>query len=305
MAGEALAWGLEWAWVGVFTSLATLVIIFNILLVFSVIKNSFLHYSFHYVVIAMALRYLSSVFVIFILFFLRNICRVGLTLVLAVLARLLESPEDLPRSLLAENHSDLREAASMPLVCEILSMTDHALMTVLMFYLSALSLYLFCRQPNPPVLASSLKTLRVRTYRIHSVLRIMFSCMVSHRAFCLFRRGGGYVLFFFSFPLSWLFVSVSLFSFSTYPTPWQQCLVVLSAMFHRLWSWTLISQWLQYLGSAYLWQSLFASLSVFPSGAVWAALVVDAFPPSARRRWSLPCLLSPTVLLTWLCTYPC
>ena len=236
MAGEALAWGLEWAWVGVFTSLATLVIIFNILLVFSVIKNSFLHYSFHYVVIAMALRYLILVFIIFILFFLRNICRVGLTLVLAVLARLLESPEDLPKSLLAENHSDLRQAASMPLVCEILSMTDHVLMTVLMFYLSALSLYLFCRQPNPPVLASSLKTLRVRTYRIHSVLRIMFSCMVSHRAFCLFRRGGGYVLFFFSFPLSWLFVSVSLFSFSTYPTPWQQCLVVLSAKFHRLWS---------------------------------------------------------------------
>jgi len=40
-------------------------------------------------------------------------------------------------------------------------MTDHVLMTVLMFYLAALSLYLFCRQPNPPVLASSLKTLRL------------------------------------------------------------------------------------------------------------------------------------------------
>ena len=177
----------------------------------------------------MALRYLISVFIIFILFFLRNICRVGLTLVLAVLARLIESPEDLPRSLLAETHSDLREAASMPLVCEILSMTDHVLMTVLMFYLSALSLYLFCRQPNPPVLASSLKTLRVRTYRIHSVLRVMFSCTVSHRAFCLFRRGGGYVLFFFSFPLSWLFVSVSLFSFSTCPTPsWWCCALELN-----------------------------------------------------------------------------
>lgn len=60
MTEQALAWGVEWAWVGVFTSLATLVIIFNILLVFSVIRNSFLHYTFHYVVIAIALRYDST-----------------------------------------------------------------------------------------------------------------------------------------------------------------------------------------------------------------------------------------------------
>ena len=53
---QPLAWGVEWAWVGVFTSLATLATLLNMLLFFSVAKNSFLHYSFHYVVLAMALR---------------------------------------------------------------------------------------------------------------------------------------------------------------------------------------------------------------------------------------------------------
>ena len=53
---DVLAWGVEWAWVGGYTSLATLVTLFNFLLFFSVIKNRFLHYSFHYVVLALALR---------------------------------------------------------------------------------------------------------------------------------------------------------------------------------------------------------------------------------------------------------
>ena len=150
---HTLAWGVEWAWVGVYTSLATLVILFNILLFFSVVKNSFLHYSFHYVVLAMAIR---------------NIFRVSLTALLVVLAKLLQNKEEIEGTVLLPDSiskdADLRQADSMPLVCEVLSMTDHILMTTLMFYLAALSLYLFCRQPNPPVLTSSLKTLKVKKY---------------------------------------------------------------------------------------------------------------------------------------------
>ena len=52
----ALPWHTEWAWVGGYSSLATLVILANVLLIFSVGKNKFLHYSFHYVVVALSLR---------------------------------------------------------------------------------------------------------------------------------------------------------------------------------------------------------------------------------------------------------
>jgi len=148
---QPLAWGVEWAWVGIFTSLATLATLLNILLFFSVARNSFLHYSFHYVVLALALR---------------NICRVGLSSLLILLAKLLQNPEEIkgtylvPESLYSDD-ADLSQADKMPLACDILSMTDHLLMTVLMFYLAALSLYLFCRHPNPPVLTSSLKTLKL------------------------------------------------------------------------------------------------------------------------------------------------
>ena len=96
-----------------------------------------------------------------IICFLRNISRVGLTTALAILAKLVQNPQDMPETLLLPDHTDLTQADSMPLVCEILSVSDQVLMTLLMFYLAALSLYLFCRQPNPPVLASSLKTLKV------------------------------------------------------------------------------------------------------------------------------------------------
>ena len=49
-------WYIEWAWVGGYSSLSTLVIIFNLLIIVSVAKNKFLHYSFHYVVVALSLR---------------------------------------------------------------------------------------------------------------------------------------------------------------------------------------------------------------------------------------------------------
>jgi hypothetical protein len=98
----------------------------------------------------------------------RNVFRVGLTTLLVLIAKFLQNKEDIEGTFLLPDSisedADLRQADSMPLVCEILSMTDHILMTTLMFYLAALSLYLFCRQPNPPVLTSSLKTLKVRKY---------------------------------------------------------------------------------------------------------------------------------------------
>ena len=46
----------EWGWVAGYSSLSTLVIIFNSLLFFSVAKNSYLHYSTHYTILAIAFR---------------------------------------------------------------------------------------------------------------------------------------------------------------------------------------------------------------------------------------------------------
>ena len=57
MPGPAgLPWYVEWAWVGGYSSLSTLVIITNLFIVFSVAKNKFLHYSFNYVVVVLSLR---------------------------------------------------------------------------------------------------------------------------------------------------------------------------------------------------------------------------------------------------------
>ena len=49
-------WYIEWAWVGGYSSISTLVFIFNIIIFFSIGKNKFLHYSFHYVIVALSLR---------------------------------------------------------------------------------------------------------------------------------------------------------------------------------------------------------------------------------------------------------
>ena len=57
---------------------------------------------------------------------------------------------------------DLTQAANMPLTCTIMSMLDHILMTTLMFYLAGLSIYMFCRFPNPPISAASETTLKVK-----------------------------------------------------------------------------------------------------------------------------------------------
>ena len=39
----------------------------------------------------------------------------------------------------------------MSITCVVLSMMDHILVTTLMFYMAGLSLYMFCRHPNPPI----------------------------------------------------------------------------------------------------------------------------------------------------------
>ena len=47
--------------------------------------------------------------------------------------------------------ADLTQSSSMPLMCGILSMMDHFLMTILMLYLTSLSIYLLTRKLNLPI----------------------------------------------------------------------------------------------------------------------------------------------------------
>lgn len=53
---EGQWWGVAWAWVGGYSATSTLVIIFNMIIVFSVISNKYLHYSYNYVVVMLSLR---------------------------------------------------------------------------------------------------------------------------------------------------------------------------------------------------------------------------------------------------------
>ena len=100
-------------------------------------------------------------------FYFRNQFRVCLTLSLVFLSKLLQTPWLLGHTyLLPANTStediDLTQAANMPTTCKIMSMADHILMTTLMFYLAGLSVYMFCRFPNPPIFAASETTLKVK-----------------------------------------------------------------------------------------------------------------------------------------------
>ena len=54
--GAEAGWPVEWVWVSGYSSLATLVILTNLLLIAAIGKNKYLHFSFHYAVIALALR---------------------------------------------------------------------------------------------------------------------------------------------------------------------------------------------------------------------------------------------------------
>jgi hypothetical protein len=101
-------------------------------------------------------------------FYFRNQLRVCLTLSLVFLSKLLQTPWLIGHTyLLPANTSaediDLTQAANMPTTCKIMSMADHILMTTLMFYLAGLSVYMFCRHPNPPIFAASEATLKVNT----------------------------------------------------------------------------------------------------------------------------------------------
>ena len=53
---EVLSWHWEWLWVSSYSTLGTLIFIFNGLLIFSVLKNKYLLFSFHYAIIAIAVR---------------------------------------------------------------------------------------------------------------------------------------------------------------------------------------------------------------------------------------------------------
>jgi len=145
------SWYMEWAWVGGYSSISTLIFIFNILIFFSIGKNKFLHYSFHYVIVVLSLR---------------NILRVVLTLCLVFLAKLIQTPWLLQATFLVPTNSstdglDFTQSMNMKITCEVLSMTDHILMATLMFYMAALSLYMFCRHPNPSVSELSETSLKV------------------------------------------------------------------------------------------------------------------------------------------------
>ena len=49
-------WGVTWAWVGGYSATSTLVIIFNIIIVFSVVSNKYLHYSYNYILVMLSIR---------------------------------------------------------------------------------------------------------------------------------------------------------------------------------------------------------------------------------------------------------
>ena len=106
----------------------------------------------------------------------RNILRCVLTLVILTLSKLTESPALLQVShIIPANLTqmeldtlELDQAASMPLLCQTVSMLDHFLVIVFMYYTATLFIYLFCRKPNPDVPQTSEMTLRVRKFTNYS-----------------------------------------------------------------------------------------------------------------------------------------
>ena len=86
----AWAWGLEWVWVGGYSAAATTILLTNCMLLVSVIRNRYLHYTFNYVVFALSLRCPPHVRCphLVIMSVCRNILRVVFTLGLVVVAKL-------------------------------------------------------------------------------------------------------------------------------------------------------------------------------------------------------------------------
>lgn len=163
-----IARAVEWLWVGGYSMVSTLVLIFNLLILFSVAKNKYLHYTTHYVMVALACR---------------NLLRVGLTLWLVFLAKLVQTPWLLRATLHlpveeGEQEKDLSLSSSLDLLCRILSTTDTVLTVSLMFWLAALSLYMFCRAPNPTIATTSDTTLKI--YGLNSsIIPVRERCWVA------------------------------------------------------------------------------------------------------------------------------
>ncbi|XP_023334440.1 uncharacterized protein LOC111705927 [Eurytemora carolleeae] len=112
------------AWVTGYSSLSTLVIIFNSILFFSVGKNSYLHYSTHYTVLVLAVR---------------NI----LYTIVCTCILLLTKIEDTPWMLKLFHIQTDQESG---LLCEVLSCLDCLLSSLIMFYLLGLAVHMLCRK---------------------------------------------------------------------------------------------------------------------------------------------------------------
>lgn len=140
------AWGVEWIWVSGYSAAATTIVLLNLVLFISVVRNRYLHYTFNYVVFSLSFR---------------NICRVGFTLYLVLLGKLSQSTEEFAVSILPGGTPNFTDYQEVPLLCDLTSMADNCLTSSNMLYLAFLSLYLFCRQPNPPAISPNIKTLKL------------------------------------------------------------------------------------------------------------------------------------------------
>ena len=109
-----------------------------------------------------------------ILFLCRNLVRVLLTLFLVFLTKLLDTPWLLRSSWLATTQN----TRNMTITCQVLSMVDHILMATMMFYIIGISLYMFCRQPNPTISENTdarLSKVAPKLYIIHmSIIVFIF-----------------------------------------------------------------------------------------------------------------------------------
>jgi len=160
--------------VGGYSCLSTLVLIFNLLILFSVAKNKYLHYTTHYVMVALALR---------------NLLRVGLTLWLVFMAKLVQTPWLLKATLsmpvgtedseeCTEERGGIGSSSCLNIMCRVLATLDTVLMASLMFYLAGLSLYMFCRAPNPTIATTSDTTLKI--YGLNSsIIPVREKCWVA------------------------------------------------------------------------------------------------------------------------------
>ena len=87
------AWGVEWIWVSGYSAAATTIVLLNLVLFISVVRNRYLHYTFNYVVFSLSFRYFD-IGLISLQCSWRNICRVGFTLYLVLLGKLSQSTEE-------------------------------------------------------------------------------------------------------------------------------------------------------------------------------------------------------------------